>query len=293
MSGSITYNPMVTSNAAGSFSVYSDGYTVGVMMDDPAVRYAIAGGVLNTTETLPMWGGVLLYVNIPGASGATVTELGPPVGRATAAPSAGFAFSLFNQAHAMIQTAQSNVPAAGVGMSVNFIRSGSGARVAVACDPALASDEGSTETTQFSWDFGGQQLVTYQAAWNANALTNATYSAGSITYTTTTSHGVSVGSWFTISGVAAAVGGYNGVFKAISGTTGSTLVTNSQLVNGLPTSITASPGTWSSSGGTLVAGGGALPCRVLGFKLGNSMVPYLSNGTVNWQRSGNAALILI
>ena len=43
-----------------------------------------------------------------------------------------------------------------------------------------------------------------------------------VTATTTTNHGVAVGSWFTIAGCSPA--GYNGTFQALAGTTGTTLV---------------------------------------------------------------------
>ena len=58
--------------------------------------------------------------------------------------------------------------------------------------------------------------------YSANALTAATYSGGFVTATTTTSHGVVPGNWFTIAGCTPA--GYNGTFLALAGTTGNTLV---------------------------------------------------------------------
>jgi len=58
--------------------------------------------------------------------------------------------------------------------------------------------------------------------YSANALTAISYSAGVVTATTTTPHGVQPGNWFTISGCTPT--GYNGTWLAQSGTTGSTLV---------------------------------------------------------------------
>lgn len=57
--------------------------------------------------------------------------------------------------------------------------------------------------------------------WPANVLSAISYSAGVVTGTTTTAHGVSVGQWFSIAGCTPS--GYNGTFKALLGTTGSTL----------------------------------------------------------------------
>jgi hypothetical protein len=58
----------------------------------------------------------------------------------------------------------------------------------------------------------------------ANVLTAIIYSSvtGYVTATTTTSHNVSVGNWFTISGCTPS--GYNGTFQALPGTTGNTLI---------------------------------------------------------------------
>jgi hypothetical protein len=53
-------------------------------------------------------------------------------------------------------------------------------------------------------------------------LGNLVIAAPYVTASTTTNHGVAVGSWFTISGCSPA--GYNGTFQALPGTTGSTLV---------------------------------------------------------------------
>ena len=60
--------------------------------------------------------------------------------------------------------------------------------------------------------------------WSANALAAISYSAGQVTATTTTAHGVAVGQWFQITGVTPT--GYNGWWQAQQGTTGTTLVYN-------------------------------------------------------------------
>lgn len=67
--------------------------------------------------------------------------------------------------------------------------------------------------------------------WSANALTAISWSSGVVTASTTTTHGVAVGQWFTISGCTPS--GYNGIYQAQVGTTGTTLVYN----------LTANPGT--------------------------------------------------
>src|SRR6185312_14501318 len=105
MVANISYNPYQTTNAGGSFQIDSTGYIQGVMLDDPAVRFALAGGMLATSETIPMWGGVGISEVIPGASGTPNSALGGLITRATTltASAAGqlTGFSVFNQNHAM------------------------------------------------------------------------------------------------------------------------------------------------------------------------------------------------
>ena len=287
MVANVAFNPNLTTNGLGGFNISSAGYMQGTALNDPAARFALSGGVLASTENVPMWGGVGISELIPPASGY-LANLGGTIGRATTitAGATGLTgFSVFDQDHAMLTTPQSPVPLAPSGGMVNFYRLGSGARIAVAIDPALVSLDGTTITGPVSWDFNQQRLAPYVAAYPANVLTGATWastSGGQVTFTTTTSHGVTVGSDFTISGCTPA--GYNGDFTAIAGTTGSTLVAV----------LTTNPGSISVEG-TLVAGGGALNVRVLDVQIGNSMtVSYdPATGFATWNRSGSAAIILI
>lgn len=78
------------------------------------------------------------------------------------------------------------------------------------------------------------------AKWAANAITAATWTTGVATLTMTTAHGIAPGQYFQATGINPT--GYNGRFRAIQGTTGSTLIYN------LPGS---DPGAYVS-GGTLV-----------------------------------------
>lgn len=181
----ITINPGVQTNFPGTFSVESGGYIQGVYLDDPAVRYALSGGTLKSTETLPMWGGVGLSEDIPNPANQA-TALGGIILRATSQANL-TGFSVFNQNGSAIVTPQSGVPLVAAGMNVNFFRLGSGARIAVKCDPALVSLEGGLITPQVSWDYTNQELVAYDSVaalpvkvleiQNGNSKT-VTYSSG-------------------------------------------------------------------------------------------------------------------
>ena len=180
MVATVSFNPVLTSNAGGSFNIDSSGYVQGQAMDDPSYRYWLAGGVLATTETLPMWGGVGISELIPSSTSTTTSapSLGGQIGRATTltAQAAGqlTGFSVFDQAHHMINSPQSPVPLAGTGMSVNFYRMGSQARIAVACDPSLISLQTGLITQNVSWDFNSQRLQPYLASGGTESVTSLT-----------------------------------------------------------------------------------------------------------------------
>ena len=157
-------NYMTSSNSQGLFAdVSSNGLVQGTVYADPAVRYQLRSGWLSPNETIPMWGGCAIYELVGGVSAGPVKSLGLQVGRATSLastlPIAGF--SVFDQAYGMVNTPSSPVPTAGSYMQVMSYRLGSGARIAVACDPALVDLYGVKISTQVSWDFVNQLLIPY------------------------------------------------------------------------------------------------------------------------------------
>src|SRR6516164_4265396 len=87
MSGTISFNPAVVTNYPNSFSVISDGFVQGTLIDDPSRRFQVTHGYLAPTETLPMWGGVAIY-EVLGGDPSTLpmttpwTQVGPPLSRA-------------------------------------------------------------------------------------------------------------------------------------------------------------------------------------------------------------------
>lgn len=164
MVASVAFNPFVTTNAAGLFLTQADGLWVGSFMDDPAIRNELAGGVLASTETLPMFQGVGIYEQI-SATGIDVR--GNVVGRATSQGSTTtglIGFTVANQQANGLTSPQSPVPQLASGMGVNFFRLGSGARIVVAIDPAIVSGAlGALVTKQYSWDYTNQRIVAYDS----------------------------------------------------------------------------------------------------------------------------------
>lgn len=300
MTATVSFNPLLTSNASGSFNTTSNGFIQGQAQDDPSARYRLAGGILATTETLPMWGGVLISETTSPISAlitAPNSALGGNITRATTqtqtATNGATGFSVFDQNYSSVTSPQSPVPLAASGMQVNFYRFGSNARIAVAIDPTLVNAEGVIITQQVSWDFVGQRLIQYSPAYAADTITGATWantSGGQITYTVSSDPTgfLTAGDLVNVSGVVstgATTDGYNGAYNVVSTDSTHIVVTAVRA---------ASPGTYSS-GGSVAAGGGALPCKVLHVNIGNSMtVSYDSaTGFATWNRSGSAAIIQI
>jgi hypothetical protein len=292
----LSISPFATSNAGGFFGTISDGLVQGVAMDDPAVRNYLAGGTLDTSETLLMYGGVLIYeyLSTPGTQGTN--PLQNTVGRATSltktATKGAQGFAVFNQAYAGLITPSSPVPTFGSGQSINFYRFGSGARIAVAMNPALVSLEGGAVGQQVSWDYVNQQLTPYAAAYPATTITGATWastSGGQVTFTVGTdlTSFLSAGDYIQVSGVVntggTGTGIYNGNFAVVSITSTTIVVTYKAA---------SSPGTYAS-GGTVAAGGGALPAVILQVQPSNcKTVVYNSvTNSATWNNNGAAALI--
>jgi len=163
MVANIAFNPLIQTTAAGMFNIESDGFIVGTAMPDPAARFALSGGWLAASETIPMFGGVGISENIPQERPPVTradVSLGGSIARATAEANL-TGFSVFDQNYAAVNNPQSPVPQTVSGGLVNFYRLGSGIRVALAIDPTLISLEGGLITQQVSWDFTNQKIIAF------------------------------------------------------------------------------------------------------------------------------------
>lgn len=307
MASSINFNPMATTTAAGSFNIDTSGYIQGTALDAPNSRFNLAGGVLSSLETLPMWGGVGISEVVPsGITGNPLAEtgytttLGTIVTRANSVATATSGqqaagiltgFSVFDQNNSAINWPQSPVPTVQSGMSLNFYRLGSGARIAVACDPVLADLEGYGINSLVSWDFINQVLQPYDAS-------TATYALTSMTYGATVANG---GPGFTVVAAVATLVGAVGDVVNISGATGNLTANGSFVVTSFTDNehfVIAAPyaTTGSVTGSPVInAGTGALPVRILDLNIGNSMTVSWDpiNKVATWNRSGSTAIILL
>ena len=259
MPATITINPYLTTvGNAGLFNVQSTGFRQGTAYPDPSTIYRLRGCLLAQSETLPMWGGVGVYMDVPGGAGNPNYSLGPICGRAASLtdatkPLAGF--SVFDQDYAMITSPQSPVPLIGSSGRVHVYPLGSLARIAVACDPDLVDLRGGAIGANVSWDFVNQQLIPYISGTVASGTytSDATISSG--TYNSTTgavvltiagNHGLLPGDQFSISALTGtgAFASLDGSWTAAAGTASATL--NFTAPTGL--------GTTTITGGTLGTG---------------------------------------
>ena len=163
MSAQISLNPMATTNALGLFSTNSNGFTQGDAQDDPAVKFALAGGVLSTDATTPVWGGIPVQEFVPSSNS---NVLGSTLLQATtsAIPQA---IVVFNQGFGGITTPSSTAPLYSPGMSVNYYRFGSGARIPLALDPASVTLEGDLISTTVYFNYTTNLLTVTQPSGQA------------------------------------------------------------------------------------------------------------------------------
>jgi hypothetical protein len=292
MTASIAFNPYQTSFSNGLFNTQSVGLRQGTTYPEPGLRYQRRTGILNSTETLPMWGGVGIYEDIPGVSGGPNANLGVVVGRADSltGSKALAGFSVFDGAYGMVITPQNNVPLAGAGNQVQSFRLGSGMRIAVKCDPTLVSLVGGAIKPQVSWDFVNQLLVPYVAS----AFTVNSTGAGYVTGTgivTLKATGALTG---VNPGDAVVVSGLTGTGGDLASANGTYTVATKPAADTITYAIAAGLTISSITGGTITPGSGAasaLPVAILEFQIGNSMTVTWDGTNANYDFSGNAAII--
>lgn len=286
MTATVSFQPFAqTGGNTGLFNTASTGLRQGTAYPDPSTRFRLRAGLVATTETLPMWGGVGVYANVPGGSGNPSYSLGTIIGRAASLTSATTplaGFSVFDEAYAGVTSPQSTVPLYGTSQSINWYPLGSLARIAVACDPSLVDLRGDPISTQVSWDFTNQLLVPYLGTLT---ITSYTYnsSTGLVTLTMSTAVTFDAGDSITVTGLN--ISGLNITATALTATGTSVTYTAPTGLSGV-----------ASGGGSLTVGGSAsqaLNVKVLDvMSSGCETVVYTaSTGFATWNYNGAAAVI--
>ena len=293
MTANVTINPYETTvGNNGLFNTTSVGLRQGTAYPDPSTVFARRTGILAAAETLPMWGGVGIYENVPGPSGPTNPSLtlGVQVGRATALTGtyALAGFSVFDGAYGMITSPQSTVPLIGTSGQVLSFALGSRARIAVQCDPALVDLEGGPIGANVSWDFTNQLLVPYLGS---QTISSGTYvsATGVITLVMAATQTFDAGDSVTL----AALTG-TGAYATLDGTWTALTVSGTAVTLQGP----VGEGAATITGGTLTVGGvadAALPVKVLDVQTTNceTVVYNATTGFATWNYNGACAVIQI
>lgn len=288
--------PQLTTN--GNAGLFADpsayGYVQGQDMSDPSTNFRLRGGVLNSNETLPMWGGIPLYQQVPGANpgAAPLSAMGPVVGRATTVTGGSkpiMAWSVFQQNYSWVNAPGSTAPQAAPGQSVNYYPNGSLARLVVACDPLLIDLQGELTNAAVAWDFVNGLLVPFSGNLT---VSSGTYNngTGAATVTLTTAPGISVGDSFILSGLTG-----TGAFASLDGTWTATEVAGDVVSFNAPAGLGAA----TITGGTFTTGTSLAtlltPFNVLDVQASNCVtVGYNpTTGATNYEFSGACALIQV
>lgn len=159
----ISFNPSLTLNGQNTFRVQTQGLFQGAYMDDPVARMWLLAGLVDSTVTQPMWGGMAITENVNTNASNTYQYA---TNNLTIAANNGAitGFTTFNQAHNMIIVPGNRVPIAVANQNIAFFRLGSNIRLPVKISSALLTAlEGNPVNQQVSWDFTNHQLTTYSS----------------------------------------------------------------------------------------------------------------------------------
>ncbi len=155
---SITFNPMPTTSASGTFGDSTLGYTAGSLWPNAASRNFLRTGFIDASVTGLVYGGVGITTKTPSAASPM---LGPTLTLATAAANL-TGFAVWDQSAAGIQTPQSPVPLFSPGMSISFVEFGMGQCIALPMSAANAANLlGVANNTQLTWDYTNQVLLPF------------------------------------------------------------------------------------------------------------------------------------
>lgn len=145
----ISFNPQATTSPSNNFLAQTEGYVQGTTFDDYSSRAWLASATIASSVTQPVWGGMVVTEEI-----ATVNnnQLGNSLVLASAAGNV-TGITVFDQSQNMIIVPGNSVQTALAGMTINYYRFGTNARIAVPVLSSLvASLEGGAINQALYWD---------------------------------------------------------------------------------------------------------------------------------------------
>lgn len=174
MSGVISFNPWLTTNAENSFSLQTIGATQGFIFDDPVINPTqISTAIVGSGNTAPLTGGWPLQVQLYTSSASREAMNKSALLATTNAEIT--AFSTFTYAeNGIVVPGSDNAPLYGVGGTLNFLNFGTNARLVVQATPALMNSltNGTPVNTQVSWNFTSNMLDVYNSTTGALPIKN-------------------------------------------------------------------------------------------------------------------------
>ena len=146
-------NVYSTTVSANSFLLNSDGYTGGTLVGKYPDRYQVEGGVVASTQTTPVYGGLPLSLAVVAPTARGSSGLGQLATLAASAANID-GWCVFTQASAGVITPYSSAPLYYANNSVNFVRIGSGAWVVLPLNPAAVNTiAGQGSNFPIYWNF--------------------------------------------------------------------------------------------------------------------------------------------
>jgi hypothetical protein len=154
MPATVSLQPYVTTTSTLSFQLQTDGFIQGFFQDSPVTRYALEGGVVSSSQTTPIWGGLPLSLTIPGP-GLLGSSSGTGAVATVATTAANIdAWCVLNQASAGVITTNSPSPLFPSGASLNFGRIGCGMLLALPVNPTAVNTLAlAASNTPLYWNF--------------------------------------------------------------------------------------------------------------------------------------------
>lgn len=152
MSGYVSINPYLTSSPYPTFETQTQGGIQGVPFDDTVSRMWLKQGTLNSSETVPMWGGRPVEVLV-NSVGTGPSGIGPSIKTAVSSVTTSGWSTFYQMAHMVIVPGNS-VPLIGINGSVGYFLNGTNTQLMVQITSALASAAagGSVTGTTLYWN---------------------------------------------------------------------------------------------------------------------------------------------
>lgn len=159
----INFDPAKTLNGQNTFQKETQGLIQGAYMDDPTSRLWLDAGIIDSSVTQAVWGGMPITENVPSlANNTNQYAANPLILPSTVGAITGF--TTFNQAHNMMIVPGNSVPHVVANQNIAYFRLRSNIRLPVKISSGLATAvEGGAINQQVTWDFTNHELKAWSS----------------------------------------------------------------------------------------------------------------------------------